>query len=72
VGAAFGGQDIDFVSHPEFSEKYVLQGESEEEVRIYMDAILLNFFAAQNKICCEAREGIILDYHRYKRVDPDA
>ena len=72
VGAAFGGQDIDFVSHLEFSEKYVLKGESEEEVRIYMDTILLDFFAAQNKICCEAREGIILYYHRYKRVDPDA
>jgi hypothetical protein len=72
VGSTFGGQDIDFVAHPEFSEKYVLQGESEEEVRIYMDTILLDFFAAQNKICCEAREGVILYYHRYKRVDPDA
>ena len=72
VGSTFGGQDIDFVAHPEFSEKYVLKGESEEEVRIYMDTILLDFFAAQNKICCEAREGAILYYHRYKRVDPDA
>ena len=72
VGAAFGGQDIDFVEHPDFSEKYVLKGESEEEVRIYMDTMLLDFFAAQNKICCEAREGAILYYHRYKRVDPDA
>jgi hypothetical protein len=72
VGSTFGGQDIDFVAHPEFSEKYVLQGDSEEEVRIYMDTILLDFFAAQDKICCEAREGIILYYHRYKRVDPDA
>ena len=72
VGAAFGGQDIDFVEHPDFSEKYVLQGESEEEVRIYMDTMLLDFFAAQDKICCEAREGTILYYHRYTRVDPDA
>ena len=72
VGAAFGGQDIDFVEHPDFSEKYVLKGESEEEVRIYMDTMLLDFFAAQDKICCEAREGTILYYHRYTRVDPDA
>ena len=72
VGAAFGGQDIDFVEHPDFSEKYVLKGESEEEVRIYMDTMLLDFFTAQEKICCEAREGTILYYHRYKRVDPDA
>ena len=71
VGAVFGGQDIDFIEHPEFSEKYVLKGESEEEVRIYMDTMLLDFFAAQDKICCEAREGTILYYHRYKRVEPD-
>jgi len=72
VGAAFGGQDIDFVQHLGFSEKYVLKGESEEEVRIYMDTMLLDFFTAQDKICCEAREGTILYYHRYTRVDPDA
>jgi len=72
VGSVFGGQDIDFIEHPDFSEKYVLKGESEEEVRIYMDTMLLDFFAAQDKICCEAREGTILYYHRYKRVDPDA
>jgi len=71
VGAAFGGQDIDFIEHTDFSEKYVLKGESEEEVRIYMDTMLLDFFAAQDKICCEAREGTILYYHRYKRVEPD-
>jgi hypothetical protein len=72
VEAAFGGQDIDFVEHPDFSNKYVLKGESEEEIRIYMDTMLLDFFAAQNKICCEAREGAILYYHSYKRVGPDA
>ena len=72
VGAAFGGQDIDFIEHPEFSKKYVLKGESEEEVRIYMDMKLLDFFTDQDKICCEAREGTILYYQRYKRVEPDA
>jgi len=71
VGAAFGGQDIDFSEHPAFSEKYVLKGESEEEVRLYMDTMLLDFFTAQDRICCEVREGTILYYHRYKRVEPD-
>ena len=72
VSSFFGRQDIDFVEHPGFSEKYVLKGESEEEVRIYMDTILLDFFAVQDNICCEAREGTILYYHRYTRVAPDA
>lgn len=72
VGSVFGGQDIDFVEHPGFSEKYVLKGESEEEIRIYMDTILLDFFTVQDNICCEAREGTILYYHRYTRVAPDA
>lgn len=71
VWSVFGDQDVDFVEHPDFSEKYVLKGESEEEVRIYMDTMLLDFFTAQDKICCEAREGTILYYHRYKRVEPD-
>ncbi|MCS5642154.1 MAG: hypothetical protein NZ807_02700 [Dehalococcoidia bacterium] len=71
VGAAFGGQDIDFVEYPDFSEKYVLKGESEEEVRTYMDTMLLDFFTAQDKICCEVRDGTILYYHRYTRVAPD-
>jgi len=71
VGAVFGGQDIDFGEHPAFSEKYLLKGESEEEVRIYMDTFLLDFFAAQDKICCEVRDGTILYYHRYTRVAPD-
>lgn len=72
MGSVFGGQDIDFVEHPGFSKKYVLNGESEEEVRIYMDTILLDFFAVQDNICCEAREGTILYYHRHTRVAPDA
>ena len=72
VGSVFGGQDIDFVEHPGFSGKYVLKGDSEEEVRIYMDTILLDFFAVQDNICCEAREGTILYYYRYERVDPDS
>lgn len=72
VASVFGGQDIDFVEHPDFSEKYLLKGESEEEVRVYMDKILLDFFAVQDNICCEAREGTILYYHLYTRVAPDA
>ncbi len=71
VGAAFGGQDIDFPEHPDFSTRYVLRGDSEEEVRIYMDTTLLDFFTAQGNICCEAREGAILYYRRRTRVEPD-
>ena len=71
VGAAFGGQDIDFPEHPDFSTGYVLKGDSEEEIRLYMDMTLLDFFTAQGNICCEAREGAILYYRRRTRVEPD-
>jgi hypothetical protein len=37
-----------------------------------MDTILLDFFSVQDNICCEAREGTILYYHRHIRVAPDA
>ncbi len=33
IGVAFGGQDIDFIQHPEFSKAYRLQGTSEQAVR---------------------------------------
>ena len=65
-------QDIDFDEHPDFSSKFVLKGEDEEQVRSYMDQELLDFFAEHPYLCCEGRPGAFLYYRRYKRVAPDA
>jgi hypothetical protein len=72
VGGIFGMQDIDFDEHPDFSSKFVLKGENEEQVRSYMDQELLDFFTEHPYLCCEGRPGAFLYYRRYKRVAPDA
>jgi hypothetical protein len=35
IGKAFGCQDINFESHPEFSKRYLLRGADEEAVRTF-------------------------------------
>ena len=51
---------------------FAWKGESEEELRPYMDRDLLDFFAARPGVCCEARPGVFLYYRRRKRVAPEA
>lgn len=47
IGAAFGGQDVDFEEDPEFSRAYVLQGEDETAVRRIFGAEVRGWFAAR-------------------------
>ena len=56
VGAKLGMQDIDFESHPRFSELFVLKSVDEEGTRRFFDAALLTEF--------ESREGIRLEAER--------
>ena len=72
VGGAFGMKDVDFDEHANFSAKFLLKGEDEEALRAFMDKELLDFFADRPDLCCEARPGVFLYYHRYKRVTPEA
>ncbi len=44
IGAAFGYQDIDFESHPQFSRRYLLRGGDEDAVRKLFDPGVLAFF----------------------------
>ena len=44
LSATLGFQDIDFPSHPEFSEKYLLRGTDEESVRDLFCDDVLEFF----------------------------
>ena len=65
-------QDVDFDDHVEFSKQFVLKGESEEQLRAYMDRDLLDFFAARPGVCCEACPGVFLYYRRRQRVNSEA
>ncbi len=70
IGSALGFQDIDFESHPQFSNSFVLQGSDEAAIRNYFDASVLDFFAAKPGISVEAQTGTLFFYRARKRIQP--
>ena len=70
IGSALGFQDIDFESHPQFSNSFVLQGSNEEAIRQYFDQSVLDFFAAKPGISVEAQTGTLFFYRARKRIQP--
>jgi hypothetical protein len=70
IGSALGFQDIDFDDHPEFSNKFVLQGSNEQQLREYFNQETLDFFTARPDICVEAQSGTLFYYRVNKRINP--
>ena len=70
IGAYLGMQDIDFESHPEFSKKYLLQGEDEELVRAIMDEKVLQFFTIEKGWYLEGIGYYLIVYKKYKLLGP--
>ena len=71
IGGAFGYQDIDFETHPEFSKTYLLRGDDESSVRQLFNDSLLKFFESQPKISVEAGGNQLIFYRQRKRTKPD-
>lgn len=67
----FGVQDIDFESHPEFSDKFMLQATNEETVRQFMDQPLMDFFCKTPDIYLNVRRGFLCLYRPDKLVPPE-
>jgi hypothetical protein len=55
-------QDIDFTSHPEFSKRFLLQGEDEEKIRAIFTDKLLGYFLTHQKITIEGKGNILIVY----------
>ena len=72
VSSAFGGQNIDFDDHPQFSNAFVLKSESEAQIRDFFDQTLLDFFSQRPDIAFEARPGTALYFRRRERIEPTA
>ena len=72
IGALLGGQDINFADHPEFSKKFVLKSDEEEQVRRFFDQELLNFFSQHPDLSFESRVGAFLYFRQWKRIEPAA
>jgi len=70
LGAMIGGQDIDFVEHPEFSKSFVLKGDDESAIRDFLDVEKLDFLAERKGAYMETGSNRFV-YFRGKRRKPE-
>jgi len=68
IGSAFGYHDIDFDTHPSFSKKYLLRGDSEEEIRERFTKELLDHLQETKGLCLEGYGDLLVMYRKNKRV----
>jgi hypothetical protein len=72
IGSAFGFQDIDLESRPEFSRAYLLRGEDEGAIRaLFADAGIVHHFEKNRGWSIEAGGPWIVVYRHGKRAKPD-
>ncbi len=72
LGAMFGGQDINFEEDPDFSNAYVLQGDTEAAVRMLFDEEIRGWFVDRKteRFHFETRGNLLL-FHRGRKGKPE-
>jgi len=63
--------DIDFEAFPEFSDQYLLQGNTEDYVRDTFHHELLHFFTVEKDWCMEGLNYYLIFYRKGNRVPVD-
>jgi hypothetical protein len=71
IGSWFGYQNINFDSHANFSDKYLLRGRDEEAVRALFRDEVLDYFERQPGLSVEGYGHRLIFYRQSKRIDPD-
>ena len=66
----FGWKDINFSTHPEFSDRFKLTGEYEEIIRYYFDEKVLNFLNHQKNIYIEGMNYYLIIYTFNELIKP--
>ena len=64
------GKDIDFVNHPEFSKKYYLRGEIEQNVRNFFTEPILNFLENREQMHIECHKSRLIFYKKSDLLEP--
>lgn len=71
IGKVFGYQDIDFDSHPLFSEKYLLRASNEKAIRNLFSPKVLEYFEARPGLSTEAGLDELVFFRASKRAKPE-
>lgn len=71
IGQAFGYQDIDFPEHEEFSKRYLLRGEKEDDIRKVFNSEVLAFLAGKPGWSVETRGRALAVFRAERRVKPE-
>ncbi|MEL7332429.1 MAG: hypothetical protein AAFN12_09265 [Cyanobacteria bacterium J06560_2] len=75
IGQLFGYKDIDFDTHPDFSQFFLLRGPDEIRIREAFDTDVLDFFEMkfferQQRISVEGAGSTLIYYYADRRRDP--
>lgn len=69
---AFGYQDIDFANRPEFSKRYLLRGQDEQNIRNVFSERVLSFYETQHqRFSTDAGGDQLFIYQEGVRVSPE-
>lgn len=70
LAGAFGYQDIDFETHPVFSETYLLRGDDESRIRAFFTDEMLGYYTRHANLCTEGAGQRLIFYRGGRRVEP--
>jgi hypothetical protein len=65
------GKDIDFRNHPDFSKKYYLRAENENEVRGFFSDRLISFLETHPDVHIESQRAKLLIYNRWETLSSE-
>jgi hypothetical protein len=71
IGKAFGYQDIDFESHPIFSEKYLLRSTDELVIREFFTDDILEYYEQRPGLSTEAGGDRLIFFRASKKIKPE-
>ncbi len=70
IAEAYGEQDIDLASAPEFSRRYIVKGKDEAAVRAALTPAVTSYFVANQGWWIEAQAGTVAIYRGHIEAKP--
>ena len=71
IGKAFGYQDINWDTHPVFSDKYLLRSSDELAIRDVFTSDILEYYEERPGLSTEANGGQLIFFRASKKVKPE-